>query len=163
MYLRYIGNKRTIVEEQDNGDILARSRLDDTFFDIEVELLVRPPELEILSARGELRRAFNEKCKGTPSLLQKVIGNRISSGLNKRVKDAISGPEGCPRMANLVLECCNEIISAFTTDQLITPLLGSDVIPDEESRKFLENPRLVNNCITFALDSPLRKRLGLPE
>ena len=75
----------------------------------------------------------------------------------------LAGPDGCPRTADLLLECCSEIISAFTTDQIIKPLLKDDVISDEDSRKFLENPRLMDNCITFALDSPLRKRLGMTE
>lgn len=162
MYLRYIKNKRGIVEELDNGDILVRSRLDDTFFEAEVELLVKLPGLEILSAKGEMRRAFNDECKNATNLLQKVVGTRIGPGLTKRVRDALSGSDGCPRMADLVLECCNEVILAFTADQLRDFLLKNDILPDEFSKEFLsQNPRVLGSCITYSPESPLRKRLGI--
>lgn len=158
MVLRYTRNKQGVVQDMDGHSVLARSKVEDTFFAAEVEMVVRRTDLEITSVNGTIKRSFNEECMNAVPLLQKAVGLRIGSGITRTVESLIGGSKGCPRMADLVLECCNELILRFTLDQVenVPKLSGEAEI--KAQRMFLKlNPRLKDSCIAFAKGSPLRE------
>ena len=75
----------------------------------------------------------------------------------------LRGPDGCPFVAEAVLECCNAVILHFTRPGIE---LGEGITDPEEklagTRAMLQsNPRLVRSCISFQDDSPIMKGLNL--
>ena len=112
------------------------------------------------SIKGEVKRAFNDECREAIPLLQKALGLRIGTGFIKAVNGLIGGPTGCPRMADLVLECADEIILRFTADPLRGILAKSGQAQTEAYLDFAkQNPRLAGSCIAFAEGSPLQQAL----
>ena len=153
MILNYTRNKHTTVQDINGEEVLVRSIVEDTYFAAEVEMVVRKAGLKIVSIDGKIKRSFNEECEGAVSLLQKAVGLHIGSGIIKTVVDLIGGSNGCPRLADLILECCDEVILRFTVDQLGMVLSRVDRVPDAANKTFLKaNPRLKNSCIIFAED-----------
>ncbi|MDY6964789.1 MAG: DUF2889 domain-containing protein [Halobacteriota archaeon] len=153
MILNYTRNKHTTVQDINSEEVLVRSIVDDTYFGAEVEMVVRKAGLKIVSIDGKIKRSFDEKCEEAVSLLQKAVGLHIGSGITKTLTDLIGGAKGCPRLADLILECCDDIILRFTVDQLGMVLSRVDRVPDAVNKTFLKaNPRLKNSCIIFAED-----------
>ena len=153
MILSYTKNKHTTVQDLNSGEVLVRSILEDTYFSFEVEMVVKKAGLKIVSVDGKIKRSFNDECKEALPLLQKVVGLHIGSGITKTVSDLVGGVKGCPKLADLILECCDDIILRFTVDQLDMVLSRVDRVPDAANKAFLKaNPRLKNSCIIFAED-----------
>ena len=163
MALDYIRNKHASTIELDGESILARTTIEDTFFAAIVEMIVQLPDLEVASIKGEIKRALHHKeCQGAIPLLQGVVGLRVGPGIIKAVNSLIGGTKGCPKMADLVLECCDEVILRFTLDPLkrLQAMTGDEW--EEGMKEFLQqNPRLMGSCIAFSEESPLRKKFGL--
>ena len=160
----YTRSKYATTTDLDDGSVLVRATLDDTFFAGEVEMEVKVPDLEIVSIRGEIRRAFNEECQEAIPLLQEAVGLWIGSGINKTVSDLIGSSEGCPMLADLILECIDQVVLRFTLPSLKLALARSEEELMEGSREMIrQNPRLLGSCIAFAEGSPLIKGLELDK
>lgn len=156
MTLIYARNKHASTTDMDDGSILVRVTLEDTFFAGAAEMIVRVPDLEIASLSGQIKRSFNVECQEAVPLLQKAVGLRIAPGLIKSVSGLIAGPVGCPKMADLVLECCDEIVLRFTLDPVRNIQSKSGQERTEAGREFLrQNPGLVGTCIAYSKGSPL--------
>ena len=156
MVLDFTRNKHASTIDLEDGSILVRTQVEDTFFAAAVEMTVKVPELEIASVKGEIKRAFNDECQKATSVLPKAVGLLIGPGIIKSVKGLIGGSGGCPRMADLVLECCNEIILRFTFTSLreMSAKSGQELL--EAGREFIkQNPRMIGSCIAYAKGSPL--------
>jgi len=164
MILDYIRNKHASAIDMDGQSLLARATIEDTFFAAMVEMMVRIPDLEITSVKGEITRAFREECQEAIPLLQEAVGLRVGPGILKAVSSLIGGAKGCPKLADLVLECCEEVILRFTLDPLKRMQSKTEQEWLEAQREFLQqNPRLVDSCIAFSKGSPLRKELGISD
>jgi hypothetical protein len=156
MILDYTRNKHADTIDLEDGSILSRSMVEETFFAATVEIVVKVPDLEIVSLTGEIKRAFNDECQKAIPLIQKMKGIRIGPGIIRSIRSIIGGSDGCPRIADLILECCNMIILRFTADQL------REIFSRKEEEKRVlfkeqikQNPRLVGSCIAFAKGSSL--------
>ncbi len=153
MLLSYTRNKHTTVKDINREEVLVSSVVEDTFFSAEVEMVIKKAGLKIISVDGKIRRSFNEECQAAVPLLQKIVGLHIGSGIIKTVMDLIGGANGCQRLTDLVLECCDNVILRFTVDQLGIVLSRIDRVPYTNNKAFLKvNPRLKNSCIIFAED-----------
>ncbi|MEW6034874.1 MAG: DUF2889 domain-containing protein [Chloroflexota bacterium] len=160
MVLTYTRNKHASAMDLEDGSVMARARLDDTFFSAAVEMVFNVPDLEVVLAKGEVTRSFPGECQKAPALLEKAVGLRVGPGIIKAVNELVGGPQGCPRLADLVLECCDQVIMRFTVGPLreILSHEGKELV--EAHRAFLrKNPRLVGSCIAFAQSSPIVKGL----
>jgi len=155
--LVYARNKHANAIDLENGSVMAQAVVEDTFFAATVEIVVSIPEMEIISVEGGIRRAFNEECEGVAiPLLQRVIGLSIATGLIRSVNGLVGGAQGCPRLADLVLECCDQVVLRFTADPIRKLLSGSAQGRTDVFKDFVGgNPRLVGSCIAFAKGSPL--------
>jgi hypothetical protein len=162
MTLGFLRNKVVEVEPLSDGRLLVSWRLTDSLLDIEIQMKVQVPDLEIEEADARMKRYFAQECTSAPELIQKVVGVRIGPGLRKIVRGLMSGAEGCSRLTEGVLECGNAVILHFTLPQL---QLGEKLSQEERlaaTREMLKlNPRLVRSCIAFADDSPIMQGLGL--
>lgn len=160
MILDYSRTKHASTIDLDNSTLLVQATVEDTFFAARVEMEIKLPDLEIASIKGEVKRAFNDECREAVPLLQKAVGLRIGTGFIKAVNGLIGGSTGCPRMADLVLECCDEVILRFTAGPLREILAKSGEAQTEAYLDFVrQNPRLVGSCIAFAEGSPMYQAL----
>jgi len=159
MILSYTRNKQLTIRDL-NGSVLSRASINDTFFEAEVELEVKVPELEVLSARGEIRRAFFPECRQAILLLDKVVSMRIGPGITRIIRDLIGGVNGCDRLADLAFECFDAVILRFTAEQMRS--WKKPETPEEEFNLQVEylkqNPRLLDSCIAFIEGSPFRPK-----
>ncbi|MHB8157346.1 MAG: DUF2889 domain-containing protein [Desulfocucumaceae bacterium] len=164
MILAYVRNKHGTAVDQPDGSILACASVEETAFAARVELLVTVPGLEIVSVDFTVGRCFVEGCREAAPLVEKAVGLRVGPGIIKLVNGTVGGAGGCPRMADLLLECCEQVILRFTVEPLKFILEKKDQEMVEAFKLFLsQNPRLANSCIAFAEGSPLREGVELEE
>lgn len=159
--LSYTRNKYASTIDLEDGALVVQATLEDTFFSSVVEMVVKVPDLQIASINGKIKRAFNDKCRKAIPLLQKVVGLHIGPGTFKTVNALIGGSTGCPRMANLVLECCDQVVYRFTASMVRDIQSRSSQEQIEATREFIkQNPHFIGSCIAYSEGSPLLKELG---
>jgi hypothetical protein len=162
MTLRFLRNKVVEVEPQSDGSLSVSWRLTDDLLEAEVNLKVRPPDLEIVAAEARLERIVADPRPAAPELIKKIEGIRIGAGLRKIVQGLLGGPKGCPVLAHAVLESSNAVILHFTRPviQAGENLEGADKLT--HLREMIKNnPRLVRSCVSFQDDSPIMKGLEI--
>jgi hypothetical protein len=164
MVLIYFRNKYATTMDMEDGSLLIRATLEDSFFAGTVEMEVKVPDLEIASIKGEINRAFNEECQEAIPLLQEAVGLRVGSGINRTIGDLIGGSDGCPKLADLILECIDEVILRFTLPT-IRETQSIDWKERVEGMKEMlrKNPAMLGSCIAFAKDSPLLQGVELEK
>jgi hypothetical protein len=139
----------------ENGSLLVKVTSNDTWLSLSVEMTVKAPDLEITDIKGQFDRSFYDKCKDTLPVLQEAVGIRIGPGLIKNVNALVGSKIGCRRMADMILDGCDQVINRFT----FTTLRQMQNIKEEDrataQREFLKmNPQLIGSCIAYAKDSP---------
>ncbi len=162
MTIRFLRNKVVEVEPLPDGSLAVSWRLTDDLLKAEVDLTVRPPDLEIVTAEARLERLPLQAWSSAPKLIKKVEGVRVGPGLRKIVRGLLGGPEGCSVLVHAVLEASNAVILHFTRPgiQLGESLEGETLIA--ATREMLKsNPRLVRSCIAFQDGSPIMQGLDL--
>ncbi len=160
MTIRFLRNKVVEVEGQSDGSLAVSWRLTDDLLKAEVKITVQPPDLEITTAAAALDRLVPRAWSSAPELIKKIEGVRIGSGLRKIVKGLLDGPQGCPILAQAVLESANAVILHFTRPGL----QAGEQLAGEEELNFLRemiknNPRLVRSCVAFQDESPIMQGL----
>ena len=160
MTIRFLRNKVVEVEPQPDGSIAVSWRLTDDLLKAAVNISVQLPDLEIVQAEATLGRWVPKAWSSAPELIKKIEGVRIGAGLRKIVQGLLGGPQGCPVLAQAVLESANAVILHFTRPGL---QVGED-LNDDDKLTFLRdmiknNPRLVRSCVAFQDDSPIMKGL----
>jgi hypothetical protein len=161
MTIRFLRNKVVEVEPQSDGSLSVSWRLTDDLLKAEVTLKVQPPDLEIVEADAGLSRLVPGAWAAAPELIRKIEGVRIGAGLRKIVDGLLAGPQGCPPLAQAVLESANAVILHFTRPVLQT---GEQLAGDDELNFLRDliknNPRLVRSCVAFQDDSPIMQAIG---
>lgn len=160
MTIRFLRNKVVEVEPLSDGNLAVSWRLTDDLLKAEVNITVQPPDLEIVAAEARLDRLVPRAWSAAPDLIKKIEGVRIGSGLRKIVAGLLGGPQGCPVLAQAVLESANAVILHFTRPGL----QAGENLTDDEQLAFLRemiksNPRLVRSCVAFQDDSPIMQGL----
>jgi hypothetical protein len=160
MILRFLRNKVVEVEPQPDESIAVSWRLTDDLLMAEVKIRVQLPDLEIVEATATLGRLVPGAWSAAPALIKKIEGVRIGAGLRKIVQGLLDGPQGCPVLAQAILESANAVILHFTRPGL----QAGERLDDDEKLTFLRdmiknNPRLVRSCVAFQDDSPIMQGL----
>lgn len=110
MMLKFCRAKFVGYEKQEDEDILrVFGTLDDTIYSMQVELLIKLPELEITSIQGKMRRVTTPFCEDAQEFLPKAIGLKVEQGFQSKVKRLIGRP-GCRHYGNIINECLESII-----------------------------------------------------
>jgi len=162
MILRFLRNKVVEVEPLSDGNLAVSWRLTDDLLKAEINLKVKPPELEIVEAEASLDRLPPKAWLSAPQLIKKVEGVRVGSGLRKIVRGLLGGPDGCALLIYAVLESSNAVILHYTRPGIA----ARENLSDEEkmalTKEMLKNnPRLVRSCVAFQDDSPIMQGLDL--
>ena len=160
MTIRFLRNKVVEVAPQGDGSLAVSWRLSDDLLKADVTMTVQPPDLEITEAAADLGRLVPGAWSTAPELIKKIEGVRVGSGLRKIVKGLLEGPQGCPILAQAVLESANAVILHYTRPGLQT----GEHLADDDKLNFLRDlvrnsPRLVRSCVAFQDDSPIMKGL----
>jgi hypothetical protein len=156
--LVYSRNKLTTVEDLKDGSLLVKVTSNDTWLSLSLEMTIKVPDMEIASIKGEFSRSFYEKCHETIPVLQEAVGIRIGPGLIKNVNALIGNRTGCRRMADMILDGCDQVINKFTFSMLSQMTSIKDEDKPAAQREFLKmNPQLLGSCIAYAKGSPLVK------
>jgi len=160
--LKYTRNIHAASHDLDNGNLLARVRIDDALVSAQIKIEVKVPELKIVNIKGEINHILIEECNSVVELLQKTVGMRIGSGVTKLINGTIGGSKGCPLLAEMILEGFNAIIMHFTVDELEPQLAAeSNEVYIQAMKDMLEqNPR-VGSCIAFVEGGEFRTRMGV--
>jgi hypothetical protein len=162
MTIRFLRNKVVEIEPQADGSLAVWWRLTDDLLQVEMNLSVQPPDLEIIRAELKLGRLVPHAWESGPELIRKVEGVRIGSGLRKIVAGLLGGPNGFPLLVHAVLECANAVILHFTRPVIQA---GESLEGDERLANLREmvknNPRLVRSCVAFQDDSPIMQGLDI--
>lgn len=158
MTLCFSRNKHMSVLPVSDSLFRVTNRLEDAFFSAEIEIEVTIPDLEVVAAKGEFLRSFNDECKGAEALFEKVVGVRVGSGLAKALSNLVGEQQGCQIMADLVFEACDGIILSLTAQQMaMADTLGDEERAQGRLQMVQMNPRLLNSCIAFDENGPLLK------
>ena len=153
MVLFYSKHKYVDIIEQDEKKLKIRAILEDIFFDGEVEIEVRVPQMEILSARGVIRRSFFDGCRGSLLKLDKLVGLRVGPGIIKIVYSVLGKTKGCDYLASLAVECCEGAILGLTAGPLYNAVPQMKKMKDVTAKKLISMmPNLKNTCIAFMED-----------
>jgi hypothetical protein len=162
MTLKFLRNKVVEVEQGPDGNLAVSWRLTDDLTKAEINMVVQPPELEIIKADARFERYVPPGCRDASERIKKVEGVGIGGGLRKIVAGLLGGPDGCSLLVDAVLESSNAVILHFTRPGIE---LGESITdPDEKLVALRENvksnPRLLRSCISFQDDSPIMKELN---
>ena len=72
MTIKFLRNKVVEVEPQKDGTLLVSWRLTDDLLKLEVNLVVMPPDLEILEANARVDRFPPKGCENAGKLVEKI-------------------------------------------------------------------------------------------
>jgi hypothetical protein len=162
MTIRFLRNKVVEVEPGSDGSLAVSWRLTDDLLRAEVNLRVKPPDLEIVEAEAELTRLPLKDWSSASELIKKVEGVRVGPGLRKIVAGLLGGPNGCSLLIPAVLEASNAVILHFTRPGIQAgDGLEGDVKIAATREMLKTNPRLIRSCIAFQDDSPIIQGLDL--
>jgi hypothetical protein len=156
-------NRCTSVEQTDGQTVRSVCRLQDTFIEAFVEVLVKLPDLEITGIRAEVERAEKTSCLGPKDSFGKVIGVRIGPGMQKIFDGLLGGLGECRQLIFMLEECCHGVILSFTKGEV-------QKFPRDEAAaiKYLADDvrkhiRLYNRCAAFAPGSRIVEDIEPPH
>ncbi|MHA1378951.1 MAG: DUF2889 domain-containing protein [Candidatus Helarchaeota archaeon] len=150
MVLFYSKHKYVDIVEKDEKKLKIRATLEDFLFDGEIKIEVQVPQMEILSAKGIIRRTFFEGCQGSLEKLNKLVGLRIGPGIIKIVYSVLGKTKGCDYLASLAVECCEGAILGLTVGPLYNAVPQIKKMKDVTTKKLIKMmPNLKNSCIAF--------------
>ena len=88
------------------GDrFLIDACLQDEVHDVRIEVEILHPALEIVAARAEMRSGpFTEVCRMPHPVVERLVGMTIGRGFVREAKKIVSGPRGCHRLSELIVE-----------------------------------------------------------
>ena len=148
-------NRCTGVEQIDDNTIRSSCHLQDTLTDAFVEIMVRLPDLEIISVKGEVHRDHKKECLKRAESLQNIVGIRIGPGVLKIIKGLVGDATDCKQLAFMVEECCHGVILSFTREVLLNSPKDNKEAKEYYAGMVKENIRLYNRCAAFAPGSTL--------
>ena len=160
--LKFSMNRCTSVEPVDENTLRSVCRLNDTFSTASIEILVRLPDLEIVSASGQFRHEWLD-LPDPSTALQKILGMRIGSGMLKIIKGLMGKDENLEQLTYMTEECCHGIILALTSDVLIHAPKSEEGKLEFFSRMVQDNIRLYNRCAAFGPGTRLTEGIDPPK
>ena len=161
MTIRFLRNKVVEVSPQSDGSIAVLWRLTDDLLKAEVNIIVQPPDLEIVEATADLNRLVPGSWSNAGELIKKIEGISVGAGLRKIVAGLLGGPQGCPLLVYAVLESANAVILHFTRPFLqVSEKLEGDEMLASLKDMVKNNPRLVRSCVAFQDASPIMRDIN---
>jgi len=154
----YRRNKNVSIHLIDGG-ITVIAYMADRVHEMEVEVDVGLPGMEILDVRGRMIRIPHEGCEKALAALPRAVGLEIKRGLSVKMEETIGGSIGCSHMTNLIMEACYcSIQGQYAAFRENFPDLGDDMTPEERMKLFMTiRPQMINSCALYSDESELVK------
>ncbi len=143
-------NKSTSVEQLDDQTIKSTCRLQDTFTNGFIGIIVKLPELEIKEVTGKFSRTLHGKCLDLSEAFKKIVGVRIGPGMSKIIRGIADDATECRHFGCIVEECCHGVILSLTKDAMLLIPEGYELTEDDYKNLVKSNIRLYNRCAAFA-------------
>ncbi len=110
--LKFMRNKLVGIERIAPDEILVHGILDDDIYSLEIDLKVKLSDLRIISIEGRWNRWTTPECPRAIEPLKEATGLCIAEkGLYEKIRKEI-GKRSCRHFANLLIECCDAVMSA---------------------------------------------------
>ncbi len=126
-----------IVEKEDT--LVAHGVLDDDIYSVELNIVFRMSDLEILSIKGRWHRWTTPECPRSDQFLQEAIGFKAGDADFNQKVHKIVGRKACRHYANLLLECGHSAIEARQVIRYKAALVKK---PELNFEAFLKEPPL---------------------
>jgi len=151
----FLREKRCCIFPLGDDRFLIEATLKDDIHDVQVEVEVLHPSLEIVAARSEIRNGpFTNVCNMTHPNMEKLVGMKVSRGFTLEARSAIGGTGGCHRISELVVEVAQaayqiHFIRFFAG--LPKQVRERDDVPVERWRMVNKAvPGMRNTCFTYS-------------
>lgn len=156
-------NKFIGIGRSAKGNFVARSLLEDNVHGMSIEVEFRSGDLEIVRVSGEMARVPNVECSQALGVLQRAVGLGVRPGLTAAV-DELIGRQGCPHLANLLLECCHGVIQGTLGAVVQDSRQSQDGLDwDGITATWLERfPLLQNGCLAYRQGGRLMSSIPVP-
>jgi predicted metal-dependent phosphoesterase TrpH len=105
--LKFARNKIVDVSLRDPDTLAIHGVLDDDIYSVELDVVVRIADLEILGVEGKWHRWTTPECPRATQFLQGAVGFRIGEDDFGPKVHKVVGRKACRHFANLLLECCH--------------------------------------------------------
>jgi len=103
--LKYSRNKLISVVREDRNTLSVHGILDDDIYSLELDLVIRIPDFQIIAINGKWNRWTTPECYRAENGLQEAVGFRVEDGFTDKIHKII-GRKSCRHFANLLIECC---------------------------------------------------------
>lgn len=132
----------------------VRTGMVDTFHQAEVTLQISVPDKIIVDIYGSMDRSINPECPQALRRLAAVKGAGIGTGVTSFVDRVVGGPQGCLKLAGLVLDAV-QLATIGIRQYLRLGEVIQGKTPEEEVRYLLTvSPEMCNICPPYADTSP---------
>lgn len=101
------------IEKTDAGMLRAHGVLDDDIYGLEIGVLIRCSDLQIMEITGKWNRYTTPECPRALPFLQEAVGLRIDEARFSQKVHKWVGRKACRHYANLLLECCHSAKEAL--------------------------------------------------
>ena len=103
--LKYCRNKLISIVKEGSDTLSVHGILDDDIYSLELNLVIRIPDLQIITINGKWNRWTTPECHRAENILQEAVGFRVEDGFTDKIHKII-GRKSCRHFANLLIECC---------------------------------------------------------
>ena len=105
----YHRNKNVSIFPIEGDRFLITASLRDEVHDVQAEVEILHPSLEIVAARSEVRNGpFTEVCNMTHPNIERLVGMKVARGFTLEARKAVGGPGGCHRVSELLVEIAQQ-------------------------------------------------------
>lgn len=142
------------VEKPDSKTYVAHGILEDNIYGLELDVMVKAPDLIITGISGKMRRVTTPVCHEALPVLNNALNLCIYSADFISTVNRGVGREGCRHFANLLIECCDSILrNALFEKWAGLKKNGQEQDPDSYLEEVLKDlPDLENRCYAFNPD-----------
>ena len=98
--------------EEEKGNLKVISHLKDDDHEMKVVLIAEKETLEIKDINAKMLTVPYQICPEALNEVRAIIGMKVESGINKKVREVMGGVKGCVHIVDLLGECFKGVIQA---------------------------------------------------
>ncbi len=152
---KFSRSRATTVEPLEDGSLRNVCRLNDTFCEMRVEVIVKLPDMEITKVGGSIERCFDPVEYIALERLPQLAGVRVGPGMTKIFKGLAGEDVADSQLLFMVEEACHGVILSGTKEMSAMAPTEDD-LPHELFQDMAKaNTRLIGRCAAYDADSPM--------
>ena len=152
---KFSRSRTTTVEQLEDGSLRNVCRLNDTFNEMSVEVVVKLPDMEITKVSGSIDRCYNPVEYAAQERLPQLAGVRVGPGMTKIFKGLAGEDVADSQLLFMVEEACHGVILSGTREMSVIAPTEDDLPPDIFRDMAKANTRLIGRCAAYEADSPM--------